>query len=83
MMIRFGYRTSGMKDPYELARFSILAEKSGFDSVWFPDHFVSTNPEARCLDVFSLIAFIGFNTNRIMLGTGVTDPLRRHPSSIG
>lgn len=68
--------------PQETIRQGLLAEKYGFDSIWVPDHFLATQPTTVCPEAWSVLAAIGFKTNRAMLSTGVTDPLRRHPATI-
>ncbi|HKM77182.1 MAG TPA: LLM class flavin-dependent oxidoreductase [Candidatus Bathyarchaeia archaeon] len=58
---------------------SILAERCGFDSVWMPDAFVDVSQPAG-VNPWVVLAAIAAKTNRIMLGTGVTDTQRSHPS---
>ncbi|NIM44462.1 MAG: LLM class flavin-dependent oxidoreductase [Nitrososphaeria archaeon] len=59
----------------------LLAERYGFDSVWFPDHHISVIPTTECPENWTVLTAIGMRTKRIVLGPAVTDPLRRHPST--
>lgn len=50
------------------------AEALGFDSVWIADVQLSMK------DCFTALALCAVNTSKIMLSTGVTNPITRHPS---
>ncbi len=52
------------------------AEEVGFDSVWIADVQLSMK------DCFTALALCAANTSTIQLGTGVTNPITRHPSII-
>jgi len=52
------------------------AEALGFDSVWIADVQLSMK------DCFTALALCAVNTSKIMLSTGVTNPVTRHPSII-
>lgn len=56
----------------ELAR---LADEAGIDSIW-----VMEDPDGW--DAFAVLAAMAHVTDRIRLGTGVTNPYYRHPSLI-
>jgi len=66
-------------DPLSAVDVSVLAERCGFDSVWMADAFVDVSQPAG-LNPWIVLAAIATKTNRIMLGTGVTDTQRSHPS---
>lgn len=66
-------------DPLSAVEVSILAERCGFDSVWMSDAFVDVTQPAG-LNPWVVLAAIAAKTDRIMLGTGVTDTQRSHPS---
>ncbi|WP_369425417.1 LLM class flavin-dependent oxidoreductase, partial [Methanothrix sp.] len=51
---------------------SKLAEDVGFETVWITDHYNNR-------DVYSTLAVLSMLTNRIRLGTGVTNPYTRSP----
>jgi len=48
-----------------------LAEDAGFDTIWITDHYNNR-------DVYSTLAVLSFLTNKVMLGTGVTNPYTRN-----
>ena len=52
-----------------------LAEQAGFDTVW-----ASEDPDGW--DAFSALSVLARSTERIHLGTGVTNPYLRHPNLI-
>jgi len=64
----------------KIAHYTKLAEQNGFDNVWITDHYNNR-------DVYTTLALLALNTNRIKLGTGVTNPYTRNiaitASSIG
>lgn len=62
----------------ELIDFSIKAEKSGFDAVWFPDHVVFMAKKLTP-EVWSVITAASTHTNSIHLGN-VGDAHRTHPA---
>lgn len=55
----------------KLAYYTKLAEDNGFDNVWITDHYNNR-------DVYTTLAVLAQNTNRIKLGTGVTNPYTRN-----
>jgi phthiodiolone/phenolphthiodiolone dimycocerosates ketoreductase len=60
----------------------IEAERLGFDIVWVPDHLVDIRPVQAITDTWTTLAFIGAKTQKIKLGSGVTDIQRMHPAKI-
>ena len=52
------------------------AEKLGFDSVWIADVQLSMK------DCYIALALCAVNTSSIMLSTGVTNPITRHPTTL-
>lgn len=62
----------------------VQAEDAGFDSIWWADRLMGWLPEGphALLDPFPLMAAAAVATKRILLGTAVTDPLRRHPAQL-
>ncbi len=52
------------------------AEAVGFDSVWIADVQLSMK------DCFTALTLCAVNTSKILLSTGVTNPITRHPSII-
>lgn len=61
---------------------SVLCEGLGFDSVWYPDHFVGGNPLSFWPEAYTAMALIGAATSRVAIGPAATDALRRHPATI-
>lgn len=55
----------------KIAHYAKLAEEQGFDNVWITDHYNNR-------DVYSTLTVLAMNTNRIKLGTGVTNPYTRN-----
>jgi alkanesulfonate monooxygenase SsuD/methylene tetrahydromethanopterin reductase-like flavin-dependent oxidoreductase (luciferase family) len=61
-----------------LIKYTVSAEKYGFDSIWFPDHVLfmakKINPE-----VWSVITAAAMKTSKIQMGA-IGDPHRMHPA---
>ncbi|MHC1624751.1 MAG: 5,10-methylenetetrahydromethanopterin reductase [Methermicoccaceae archaeon] len=55
----------------KLAAYTKLAEDNGFSNVWITDHYNNR-------DSYSTLTVLALATNRIMLGTGVTNPYTRN-----
>ena len=84
-MLKLGYKASAEQfAPRQLLEFGILAEQTGFDSVFISDHFQPwkhTNGHAP----FSLawLGALGARTERVVMGTSVLTPtFRYHPSIV-
>ncbi|MEM3803978.1 MAG: LLM class flavin-dependent oxidoreductase [Conexivisphaerales archaeon] len=62
---------------------AMVAEKVGFDSVWTADHMVGISIDRRdCYSAWSLLSAIAIKTDKVMLGTSVSDPCRFHPATM-
>ncbi len=61
-----------------LLKFSVKADKLGFDSVWYPDHVVFVSP-TEAHEAWTIATAAAMETNNISLGT-VSDPHRMHPA---
>ena len=59
---------------------ALLAEKNGFDSIWFGDHLALPFSPSNCLDTWTVFGALAMETNWIKLGMSVTDPVRKHPA---
>jgi phthiodiolone/phenolphthiodiolone dimycocerosates ketoreductase len=74
-------------------------EEKGYDSLWYPDHWMAWHPESIWteditpiakfqknphvyLDPVATMAAVGVVTERVQLGTCVTEPVRRHPAML-
>jgi len=80
--LRFGlYVASSRKGPFEVAKQATRAEKAGFDSFWFTDHLIDDDIDLVHAETWTSLTLAATRTKKIMLGSGVTDPFRRHPST--
>jgi len=74
-------------------------EEKGYDSLWYPYHWMAWHPESIWteditpiakfqpnphvyLDPVATMAAVGVVTERVQLGTCVTEPIRRHPAML-
>lgn len=60
----------------EVADLAVEAERLGFPGVWVADS------QSLFRDVYSALTLIADRTERIRIGTGVTNPVTRHPAVI-
>ena len=78
---RFGFIIPpGERDA--MLKLGMLAERNGFDSIWIPDHLLDTSYYRLNPECWTMITIMAYNTTRIMVASGVTDPYRRHPSTL-
>ncbi|HKM51477.1 MAG TPA: LLM class flavin-dependent oxidoreductase [Candidatus Bathyarchaeia archaeon] len=62
---------------------ALFAEEKGFDSAWSADHMVGISTKNRqCFSAWEIMSALAVKTNRIQLGTSVSDPCRLHPAII-
>jgi len=84
-MLRLGYKASNEQfAPQELLRFGVLAEESGFDSVFVSDHLQPWRHDGGHAP-FSLswLGALGARTERVTIGTSVLTPtFRYHPAIV-
>ncbi|NVM02095.1 MAG: LLM class flavin-dependent oxidoreductase [Candidatus Helarchaeota archaeon] len=57
----------------KVSALSKLSEEKGFDNVWITDHYNNRN-------VYSVLTSVSYETKRILLGTGVTNPVLISPA---
>jgi coenzyme F420-dependent glucose-6-phosphate dehydrogenase len=84
-MLKLGYKASAEQfGPSDLLRFSMLAERLGFDSVFISDHFQPwRHTGGHAPYSLSWLGALGAKTSRILMGTSVLTPtFRYHPSLI-
>ncbi|MCC7462069.1 MAG: glucose-6-phosphate dehydrogenase (coenzyme-F420) [Gammaproteobacteria bacterium] len=84
-MIKLGYKASAEQfGPKELLDFSVLAEQSGFDSVFISDHFQPwRHTGGHAPNSLVWLGALGARTTRILMGTSVLTPtFRYHPSIV-
>ncbi len=54
-------------------------EEKGYHSVWYADHLMGWFPPHDFYDPIATLAFVASRTEKIKIGTSVTDPIRRNP----
>ncbi|HEY6434393.1 MAG TPA: glucose-6-phosphate dehydrogenase (coenzyme-F420) [Acetobacteraceae bacterium] len=84
-MLKLGYKASAEQfDPRALLDFAILAEQTGFDSVFVSDHFQPwKHTDGHAPSALAWLGALGASTRRIAIGTSVLTPtFRYHPSTI-
>ena len=72
--MRFGMRVPPCAPTGQVADFVAQLERDGFDYAWLVDSQLLNR------DVWVAVGALGARTNRIVLGTNVTNPLTRHPT---
>ena len=82
MEIKFGLQLP--HDPVDLIlKAAIFADKNGFDSVFTPDHLVGVGIKNwDAFEAFTLLAAISQHTKNVVLGTCVSDVLRKNPAVV-
>ncbi len=79
-MVRFGNLLPIPAAPVDaLIKIAKRSEESGFDSVWVADHLLML-PTGIVPEAFTLLGAIAVQTEKVLLGTCVSDPHRRHPA---
>ena len=84
-MLKLGYKASAEQfAPRNLLEFSVLAEETGFDSVWVSDHFQPwRHNDGHAPFSLAWMAALGERTSRVTIGTSVATPtFRYHPSVV-
>ena len=80
MHIKFGQLLPIPASPVEsLIKIGVRTEKAGFDSIWAADHLLMI-PPGIVPDVWPILSSIATLTEKVQLGTCVSDPHRRHPA---
>jgi coenzyme F420-dependent glucose-6-phosphate dehydrogenase len=84
-VLKLGYKASAEQfDPRTLLDFAILAEQTGFDSVFVSDHFQPwKHTDGHAPSALVWLGALGSSTQRVVIGTSVLTPtFRYHPSTI-
>ncbi len=84
-MLKLGYKASAEQfDPRKLLAFSVVAEQTGFDSVFISDHFQPwKHTDGHAPSALPWLGALGASTQRIQIGTSVLTPtFRYHPAMI-
>jgi len=72
MALKFGIEFVP-KDPYwKIAAYGLVAENNGFNNMWITDHYSNRN-------VYTTLTAAALYTNKIVFGTGVTNPWMVNP----
>lgn len=82
MEVRFGLQLP--HDPVDLIlKAALFADKNGFDSVFTPDHLIGVGIRNwDAFEAFTLLAAISQHTKNVVLGTCVSDVLRKNPAVV-
>jgi 5,10-methylenetetrahydromethanopterin reductase len=70
----FGVELHEYLDPRTVVDEAVLAERLGYDAVWFGDS------QLIWREMYSVMGATAARTERVLLGTGVTNPVTRHVS---
>ena len=71
--MRIGIEFVPDKPIEKILKWTKLAEEAGFDNVWITDHYNNRN-------VWATLTALALNTEKIMLGPGVTNPFHISPA---
>ncbi|MCK5628583.1 5,10-methylenetetrahydromethanopterin reductase [Candidatus Bathyarchaeota archaeon] len=71
-MLKFGIEFVPREPYWKIGYYAIQSEKLGFNNLWITDHFNNRN-------VYVTLAAVAVYTERITLGTGVTNPYMVNP----
>lgn len=83
--LKLGYKASAEQfAPRTLLEFGVLAEETGFESVWVSDHFQPwRHTDGHAPFSLAWMAALGERTQRVTIGTSVATPtFRYHPSVV-
>ncbi|HZK92110.1 MAG TPA: glucose-6-phosphate dehydrogenase (coenzyme-F420), partial [Stellaceae bacterium] len=84
-MLKLGYKASAEQfGPHELLEFSVLAEETGFESVFVSDHFQPwKHTDGHAPAALTWLGALGARTRKAVIGTSVLTPtFRYHPSVV-
>jgi coenzyme F420-dependent glucose-6-phosphate dehydrogenase len=84
-VLKLGYKASAEQfGPRELLDFSVLAEESGFESVFVSDHFQPwKHTDGHAPNSLAWLGALGASTKGVVIGTSVATPtFRYHPSIV-
>lgn len=83
-VVRVGYKASAEQfAPADLARFAVLAEQVGLDSVTVSDHFQPWRLNGgHAPNSLAWLAYVASRTERVLLGTSVMTPTFRYNPAV-
>src|SRR5712692_2078095 len=70
----------GDVSPTESVEHAVLAEKLGFESVWFSDHLIDAG--GITIDPYTTMGAIAAKTSRLKMCAAVSDTQRVHPAKL-
>ncbi|MEN3047416.1 MAG: LLM class flavin-dependent oxidoreductase [Candidatus Caldarchaeales archaeon] len=80
--VKFGLAPN-IYPPEVIFRAAELCEESGIDGVWLADHVVAFGVRRfAAVDAWTTLGALAVKTSRVVLGTSVSDPHRRHPETM-
>ncbi|MEW9555866.1 glucose-6-phosphate dehydrogenase (coenzyme-F420) [Nonomuraea sp. NPDC050783] len=83
--LKLGYKASSEQfSPQDLLEYAVLAERSGFDSVFVSDHFQPWRHDGgHAPSALVWLGALGASTERVAIGTSVLTPtFRYHPAVV-
>lgn len=82
--MRFSFWPSSAHPWSEILESARRAEATGYDGVWFADHFMpnGTDNTGPCQEVFTVLAGLAAAVPRVRLGTLVVGNTYRHPAVV-
>lgn len=83
-MVQFGWKAGTEQyAPPDIVKYAVSADKAGFDLLDMSDHFQPWSEAGQAGFTWTIFGAIAAQTNKIVIGPGVTCPiLRYHPSII-
>ena len=79
MSVRIGFLVVPQLPLSQQIQLGVMAENLGFDDLWFPDHLLFPD-DTPCYDCWTVMTAIAAKTQRIHLGTAVSDVHRVPPA---
>src|SRR5579864_2421456 len=85
--MRFSVWPSPQRSWSDIREVVLHCDRSGWDGVYFADHFMPDDPEGRprdgaVLECFAVLAALAAETSRVRLGSLVAGNRYRHPAVV-
>ncbi len=97
-MLKFGTVGPTFPPIEQIPQRAKRVQGSGYDSIWFPDHLMGWHPQSiwtpdivgelasfsphTFFETTLSIALAAYSTKRLLIGAGVTEPIRHHPAML-